>query len=220
MASTTCTPRPVMPPGRRLVAVLPPVIAAEAVGAGPAEIAFDMQQLAEPAVGEHAGDLLQRRLKAPIVADGERNLVLGTGLHRGRRLRGRQSQRLLGEDMLARARGGDDLLRMHGVWRGQYHRIDRRVGQHRLEARLDGNAMAAAEFLGACRRAGGAGDEPDQVAPALHAFDEVLAPIPHPDDCRAHCGGHTGIDCRSLPLVHVPSFNVARLGHPPGRALV
>ena len=137
-----------MPPAGRFVAILPPVVAAEAVGAGAAEIAFDMQQLAEPAVGEHAGDLLQRGLEAPVVADGERHLVLGAGLHRSRRLRGRQAQRLLGEDMLARARGGDDLLRMHGVRRGQHHRIDRRVGQHGLEARLHGNAMPAAEFLG------------------------------------------------------------------------
>ena len=118
--------------------------------------------------------------------------------------------------MLARARGGDDLLRMHGVRRRQHHRIDRGVRQHGLEARLDGNAMAAAEFLGTARRAGGAGDELDQVALAVHAFDKVLAPTPHPDDGRTHGGGPARIDCRTLPLVHVPSFNMARLKASPG----
>ena len=115
---------------------------------------------------------------------------------------GREAERLLGEDMLARARGGDDLLRVHGVRRGQHHRIDRRIGQHGLEARLQGNAVLAAEFLGAARRARGAGDELDQVALALHAVHQVLAPAAHADDRGAHRGGLARMDCRSLLLVH------------------
>ena len=103
--------------GRAFLAALAPVVAAEAVGAGSAEIAFDVQQLAEAAVVEHAADFLQRRLKAPVVADGERHLAVGAGAHRGLRAPRGQGERLFGEDVLAGLGGGDDLrgMRVCGV---------------------------------------------------------------------------------------------------------
>ena len=127
-------------------------------------------------------------------------------------MRGGEAERLLGEHMLAGARGGDDLLRVHGVRRRQHHRIDRRIGQHGLEARLHGNAVLAAEFLGAGRRAGGAGDEPDHVALALHAVHEVLAPVAHADDRGAHRAGLARMDFRSLLFVHVAPAGRRLLG--------
>jgi hypothetical protein len=35
-----------------------------------------VQHLSEPAIGKHALNLLQRRLEAPVVADGQGDLVL------------------------------------------------------------------------------------------------------------------------------------------------
>src|SRR5262245_24554931 len=184
-------------------AILPPVVAAETVDARPAEIALDVQELAEPAVREHARDLLQRRLEAPIVTDRERHLVPGAGFDRRGRILERETERLLGEYMLARARGGDDLLRVHGMRRRQHDRVDRGIGQHRLVARLHRNAMLAAEFLGACRRARGAGDELDDVALTLHMVHEVLTPAARADDRGTYHAGLAGMNFRSLFCVHV-----------------
>src|SRR5262245_14783155 len=79
-------------PGRYFLTVLPPVLAAEPIGTRPAEISLDVEKLAEGTVREHAADLLQRRLEAPVVADGKRHLVVGAGLNRRGGVRERQAE--------------------------------------------------------------------------------------------------------------------------------
>src|SRR5262249_30048286 len=107
-----------------LIAVVAPVLATEAVDAGPAEIALEVQQLAEAPLCEHRLDLAQRRLEAPVVADGERQLALHTGSDGALGLLERQAERFLDEDVLASLCRGDDLLAVLRVGSGQYNGVD------------------------------------------------------------------------------------------------
>ena len=166
------------------VAVLAPVLAPEAVRARPAEVSFDVEQLPEPAVLEHALHLAQRGLEAPVVADGERDLALGAHGNRPLAFGARQAERLLDEHVLAGLGRRRDLLRMRRVRRGEHHRIDRTLFQEFVIVGDEADAVCAAEVGCLLRRARGAGRETDGVALALDGRDEVLAPGAEPDDCR------------------------------------
>ena len=107
-----------------------PVVRPEPVNAGAAKIAFDVQQLAQAAVGEHALDFLQRRLKPPVEADRERYFVVGAGLDDGIAVALVQRQRLFREDMLAGLRSGGDDFDALRVWRSDDDRVDLRIGEH------------------------------------------------------------------------------------------
>src|SRR4051812_16286330 len=179
IASTPCTPRPVMPPagpparalgqgprrkpgapghaaGGHLVAVLAPVLAAKAVRARPAEIAFDMEQLSEPAVLEHALDFAQRRLEAPVVADGERHIALGAFGGRALAFGARQAERLLHEHVLAGPGRGADLLGVRRMRRGENHGVDAFFLEKSFVRIGEPDAVAGAKVRGPGRRPRGA----------------------------------------------------------------
>ena len=147
-----------------------------------------MQELAEPAVVEHALRLLQRRLEAPVVADGERDLLLRAGRHRLRGALRVDAERLLDEDMFAGLCRGDDLLAVKRMRRRQHHRIDLAVGEHLFVALHQADALLLAVELRRRRRARRAGDEADQLALALHRLDQIASPGADADDrCADHC---------------------------------
>src|SRR4029079_15386802 len=56
------------PAGRTFIALLAPMLALETIHTRPAEIAFDVQELPEAAVGLHPANFLQGGLEAPVVA--------------------------------------------------------------------------------------------------------------------------------------------------------
>ena len=69
-------------------------------------------------------------------------------LHRGdgaQHVGARHGQRLLAEHVLARLRGGDDLVGVLRVRRAQHHALHLRVRQHLLEARREGQLALARE---------------------------------------------------------------------------
>ena len=72
--------------GGAFLALLSPVLLRETINTRAAEIALDMEQLAQAAVVEHAPDFLQRRLKAPVEADAERHFLLRGQRDRFRRV--------------------------------------------------------------------------------------------------------------------------------------
>ena len=169
--------------GGRLVGVVAPVFAREAVDARAAEIAFEVQELPQPPVGQHRLHLAQRRLEAPVVADGERHLASGARRDRSPGLLERQAERLLDEHVLAGLRRGDDLLAVPRVRGGQYDGVDV-VFQQFFVASEKRNAVPPAEFFSPGGRARRAGDEANGVA-ALHRAHEVLPPVADADDRRA-----------------------------------
>src|SRR5690242_9326325 len=96
--------------GRHFLAVLAPMLAREAIRARAAEVALDVQQLAERSSMEELPHLVQRGLEAPVVAHRQCHPVLGTGAHRFLGFARLEAEWLFYEHMLAGARGGDDLF--------------------------------------------------------------------------------------------------------------
>ena len=183
--------------GRAFFRAQAPVFFTKAINAGAAEVAFDMLDHAEAPVFEHALHFLQRRLKAPVVADRQRDLVVGADLKAGRCLGAGEGQRLFSEDMFAGLGCRGDEFNALGMRSGQYHCIDFWISEqrrHRVDQRkaLLGGVVDC--FL--CAGARGTGDNADLVALALNAIDEVLSPAAEADDaCIDHCGSLTGRLC-------------------------
>src|SRR3954468_22511925 len=65
--------------------------------------------------------------------------------------------------------------------------------------------MNLRKFLGFLSRAGGAGDEANALALALHALHQVLAPRTDADDCRADHGRSIGNGTLLAPLGREPA---------------
>lgn len=146
------------------------------------EGALDVQEPPEPALLQHAADLLERRLVAPVESHREHASGLGARAHRSLRARLRQRERLLREDVLAGARRRDDLLGMLGVRRRQDDRVDAGIGERRSVVTGEGQAVPGRERAGLVGGARDAGREADPVGLALRAFDQVLAPAAEADD--------------------------------------
>jgi hypothetical protein len=110
------------------------------------------------------------------------NPTASTRRRRGVRAGRRQREGLLGEDVLAGARGGDDLLGVLRVRRGEDDRVDARIGERSRVVPDEGDAVGLRERARLRPRAHDARREADLVALALRALDEVLAPAAQPDD--------------------------------------
>src|SRR5439155_6848062 len=66
--------------------------------------------------------------------------------------------------------------------------IDRRIGEDRIEAVGELDAVLGADRLGMGARAVMPGGEADRAALALHRADQRAAPPPDPDDRRTNHG--------------------------------
>ncbi|MNC84456.1 hypothetical protein D3C83_00110 [compost metagenome] len=90
--------------------------------------------------------------------------------------------------MLARLGGGDDLLRVTGMRRGEHHGVHFRVGEHFLVRIGERDSLFARIGFGLRGIADHARDEADLAALALRAVDEILSPAAQADDgCVDHC---------------------------------
>ena len=132
-------------------------------------------------------------VEAPVVAEPERDPGLLGGRDGLFGVLPGQRERLLAEDVLARARGGDHLLGVQGVRCRQDDGVDRRVGEQRLVAVDQVETLRLGErvrLLGA--GAGRGGREADQAALPLDGLDQRLAPPAQPDN--------PGVDHPSQPV--------------------
>jgi hypothetical protein len=173
--------------GGAFIAQPPPVTGGVAVHARAAEVAFEMQQLAQAAILQHALDLVQRRLEAPVVTDRERHLVLQTRAHGGTGALHGEREGLLGKYVLAGARRGDDLPCVLRVGCREQHGVDLRIREHAFERAVEGKAFLRGIGRGFLRRAGDARDDADLLALAVHGSDEVASPVAESGDrCSYH----------------------------------
>ena len=84
--------------------------------------------------------------------------------------------------MLAGLGGGDDLVRVRRVRGCQHDGVHARVGEDGFIAVHDPDALPGGEVGSFCRCTRSARDEPDGLAQALRAVDQILAPDAHADD--------------------------------------
>ena len=151
-----------------------------------ARMPFDMQQPAEPPLGDDRLHRLDGRQEAAVVADRQRHAGGAAGLDRGDRLGPRQRQRLLAEHRLARRRHRLDLRQMRAVRRGEHHRLHRRVRQHRVEAGGEAQPVSRGDRRAGLRHGGrrhGRSEEA-RAGPARHPA--ACAPPAQADDA-ARC---------------------------------
>ncbi len=123
------------------------------------------------AAGVH--HLLQRphrRPEAPVLPDRELYPRPVAGVDDGARVGDRERERLLAEDVLPGLRGGERLLAMQRVRRGEHHRLDRAVAQRIVEMaafeRIDRSSETDALALRGRRH--------QALAPAAQADDRRL----------------------------------------------
>src|SRR5271155_5894753 len=103
-------------------------------------------------------------MKAPRIGDAERDPGPRDRVERGFGAPAIQGERLFHKDMLAGGGGALDLTAMLAVRRRVIDRVDRRVGEDRVEAVVKRDALFGAERLDLSRAAGMAGGEADLVA--------------------------------------------------------
>ena len=143
---------------------------------------FDVQNGAELAGADHVAQLGHFRMETAIVTECERDAGLA---HRGDgilRFALGERERLLAVHVLPGRRRGDHLRGMHGMRRGQNHRIDPRVREQLIVTRREPQTLLLGERLDLrCHRASGAGHEADGVA-VLGRLNKRLAPPAKSDD--------------------------------------
>jgi hypothetical protein len=146
-----------------------------------------VQQLAQPPVGQHALDLLQRRLEAPVEADRERHFMLRAHVDDRIAVLFVQREGFLRKDVLAGLRRGADDFDALRVRRRDDDCVDLRIGEHLLIRIVEGKTLLLRVVRRFRHRARRAGDDADPVALALNAVDEILSPAAEADDsCVDH----------------------------------
>src|SRR5579875_1290512 len=153
-----------------------------------AEIALHEQRLSELSRGEPAAEITDGGFEAALVPDSEHQAGFRDGLQRAFGLRPRGTERLFAEDMLAGARGRNDLLGVEAVRRAENHRIDVRPGK------CIGIFRRHREGLGHCRAWPRFGINAEHDADALGSskFAHDRAPPPAETD-------HSGANHRWRP---------------------
>jgi hypothetical protein len=182
-------------PGHAAAGRLARIVAPAAEHAGRVlvgEIAFDMHDVADDAVGHHALEFAHRREAALVIAQRERHAGLGGGGNRDRRLGARQGQRLFRPDRLAG--GGDlgNLLDMQRMRRGEKNRLHAGVGDGRVKVARQLEALGGGEIADPIGLHADAADEAQALALALRRFDDVLAPASEADNGGVDHGAGLG----------------------------
>ena len=167
MPSTACTPIGISPPhgvsalsARQWLGLMNSTL-------GNVIVASTCRMVPSSPRADHVAQLDHLGMEPAIIAEAERDAGLA---HRGdgvfRLLLG-QRERLLAEHVLVGGRRGDHLRAMHRMRRRQNHRIDARIGEHRLVIRREPKPFLLGEGFD-FRRHGArrAGDEADRVAVA------------------------------------------------------
>ncbi len=147
-----------------------------------AVVPLDMQELAQIARVDDALQRLHRGPEAPVVADGENDARAPARIQHRLAVRDGQRQWLLAEHVLAGLRGGDRLLAVQRVRRGEHHRLNGGVAQQIGEVRAFGWV--------------GSGREADALALARHRFHQAAAPAPQPDHRGVHHARFIPARCR------------------------
>ena len=175
-------PSDVMPPAglsSRLARQVP------AAGARSAEkIAFDLDHPAELAGTDHPLEFRRIGIEPPVVANRDLQAVRRQGLQCLGGFGCAQAERFLTVNMLAGVSRRQDLLKVHGVGRGQHHRIDIVVRQQIVK----GFIQTQTGFPGVIHRPGqspgGAGDEANHVTATRDGLDQCPPPAAHAHDPR------------------------------------
>ena len=157
-------------------------------------MAFDVTDRADLARGDALQHGLIGRCVTPVEADVQRDPGRTAGGDRALGLPAGQRERLLDEDVFTRLRRGLDLRSMLGVRRGEHHRIDRGIAQHRGVIRGEREAEALLQIGAPGRIAGDRCRERELAALALHRLDETRAPMSRSANGRAQ---HAIISLRS-----------------------
>src|SRR6267143_5398377 len=164
--------------GRRFLGREAPVVGGQREELVLHEVGLDLQQRPQLARLRHAHQLLDRRLEALLVADGERDLVSIASFHRAQNIGARQRERLFAEHVLLRVRRPHDLIGMQGVRRAEHNALDLRVFQRVFELLGENNLFLI------CKGAGGGiwiyGPDNPQLRAALEQRDDDLAPPAEP----------------------------------------
>ena len=114
---------------RRLGLVGPPMRRFQEQRIGERHGRFDVQNSAERAAFDLFAQPRHFGMKAPVVAEAERDAGLAHGCDRAFGFLFGQRERLFAEHVFLRRRRRDHLRGMHGMRRRQHHRVDRRIGE-------------------------------------------------------------------------------------------
>ena len=174
---------PVIPAAGASFLEPPPVVGGHVAELVVAEVALDVEDGAELAGVDHPLDLLPALLEAALVAYSEDDAGLAAGGEHPAHAGGFQGERLLAEDLLACGGGGDHLLLVQPVRRGEDHRVDLRVGQRLLVLCEGGEAEGGGVLLGAGGYGIDSADDLDDIA-VLEALSDLLSP-----PAEAYLGG-------------------------------
>ena len=147
MPSIAWTPMRREAAARRLRLVGAPMGGIDEQHVGKRHRRFDVQNGAKLAGADHVAQLVHLRMEAAIVAEPERDAGLAHGRDGIFRLLLGERERLLAEHVLAGACRGNHLRSMHGMRRGQNHRIDVRIGEQRLVIRREPQTLLLGECL-------------------------------------------------------------------------
>src|SRR5258708_6191971 len=145
-----------------------------------------MRDRAEAAAGDPRFQLDHAGVEAPRIGDAEHDSRPRHRVERAGSAAAVEGEWLFHEDVLAGGGGALDLAAMLAVRGGEIDRVDRRVGEDRVEAIVERDALLGTERLDLRARAGVAGGEADLVAVALHRGDELAPPFPDSDHCRTN----------------------------------
>ena len=152
------------------------------------EIAFQMQDLAQPAFVQDRPQRDEIGREPPVVADGEGHPRLVDGADGGVCVRGGEGQRLFAEDVLARLGRRHDLGAVNRMRRRQHDGVDGGIGQHRIVIGSQRQPLGRGVILDLRWRARDGTRKPDGVGPFAERIDQRLAPATEADNGRVYHG--------------------------------